>query len=172
MAMKLPNPKQVIAPVYGKMIGFLPLIGTVFVADQMAKRYVEEDTRLASPTNEVHELEGNLALMRFHNPGMMLNMGRHKQNLVKLLSVSLTIVCVIVFILTFGRKGSKLLQAGLALLLGGAFSNTYDRMARGYVVDYVRFPKAPGKLKQVIFNIADFAIIIGSCMAVISEIGK
>ena len=34
-----------------------------------------------------------------------------------------------------GMRGKKLLKAGLSLLLGGAFSNTYDRVMREYVVD-------------------------------------
>ncbi|MCR5032733.1 MAG: signal peptidase II [Lachnospiraceae bacterium] len=161
--------RKLTAPVYGKVVGFLPLIGTVFAVDQLAKRYVEEDTRLSAPTAEVHELGGHLGIMRYHNPGMMLNLGKHKQNMVKLLSVSMTIVCCFVFVLTLGSHGKKLLQAGLALLLGGAFSNTYDRMARGHVVDYVRFPKAPKMLRQVVFNIADFAILIGALLAVIGE---
>ncbi len=153
-----------------KLLGFLPLIGTVFTVDQMTKRYVEEDTRLSAPTNEVHMADGHIGLMRYHNPGMMLTLGKHKQNLVKLLSASITVVCCLIFVFTLGNHGKKLLQASLALLLGGAFSNTYDRMARGHVVDYVRFPHAPGKLKQVVFNIADFAIILGAFGAVCAEI--
>ena len=37
---------------------------------------------------------------------------------------------------TLGQKGKAALKLGLAFLLGGAFSNTYDRLKRKYVVDY------------------------------------
>lgn len=48
------------------------------------------------------------------------------------------------------------------LILGGGISNLWERLHQGKVYDYVQFPKAPGKLKQYVFNLADFAIILGS----------
>jgi lipoprotein signal peptidase len=48
------------------------------------------------------------------------------------------------------------------LLLGGGLSNLRERLKQGKVYDYVQFPKAPGKLKNYVFNAADFAIILGS----------
>ena len=36
-----------------------------------------------------------------------------------------------------------------------------ERLRQGKVYDYVQFPKAPGRLKQYIFNLADFAILLG-----------
>ena len=51
-------------------------------------------------------------------------------------------------------------------MLGGAYSNTYDRLVRKYVVDYVSF-RVPGRLKKVIFNIGDFCIMIGALLCVL-----
>jgi lipoprotein signal peptidase len=48
------------------------------------------------------------------------------------------------------------------LLLGGGLSNLAERLKQGKVYDYVQFPTAPGKLKDYVFNLADFAIILGS----------
>ena len=47
------------------------------------------------------------------------------------------------------------------LVLGGGISNLLERLRNGKVYDYVQFPKAPGKLKQYVFNLADFAILLG-----------
>ena len=59
-----------------------------------------------------------------------------------------------------------MLKWGLTLLLGGAYSNTYDRLARKYVVDYVSF-NGPFRLRNVMFNIGDFCIMIGALISVI-----
>ena len=50
---------------------------------------------------------------------------------------------------------------GAGLALGGGLSNLAERLRHGTVYDYVRFPKAPGKLKKYVFNLADFAIFAG-----------
>jgi signal peptidase II len=75
---------------------------------------------------------------------------------------------------TLGKKGKVLLKTGLAFILGGAYSNTYDRLRRKYVVDYISFDLKSGnkladKFKKIVFNISDFAIIIGSMFLVINE---
>ena len=61
-----------------------------------------------------------------------------------------------------------MLKLGLSLLLGGAFSNTYDRFTREYVVDYFSFCSPWKGLNRIVFNISDFCIIIGSLIAVLS----
>ncbi|MBE6995359.1 MAG: signal peptidase II [Ruminococcaceae bacterium] len=47
------------------------------------------------------------------------------------------------------------------LLLGGGAANLAERLDKGSVYDYVQFPKAPGRLKHYVFNLADFAILSG-----------
>ena len=52
-------------------------------------------------------------------------------------------------------------RLGAGLLLGGGVSNLLERLRTGRVYDYVQFPRAPGKIKQFVFNLADFAILLG-----------
>jgi signal peptidase II len=54
---------------------------------------------------------------------------------------------------------NRLLQFALALILGGAVGNLYDRLAYGYVVDFLEF--YAGAYHWPSFNIADSAISIG-----------
>lgn len=61
--------------------------------------------------------------------------------------------------LLWSRRKTAPVSAGL--VLGGGISNLLERLLRGKVLDYVQFPKAPGKLKQYVFNLADFAIFLG-----------
>ena len=55
------------------------------------------------------------------------------------------------------------------LILGGGLSNFAERLRQGKVYDYVQFPKAPGKLKRYVFNLADFAILAGGVGFVMRE---
>nr|WP_326186135.1 signal peptidase II [uncultured Oscillibacter sp.] len=53
---------------------------------------------------------------------------------------------------------------GAGLLLGGGAGNLLERLRRGRVYDYVQFPRAPGPLKRYVFNLADFAILLGGLL--------
>jgi len=57
------------------------------------------------------------------------------------------------------NESSKLLNVSTLLILGGAFGNLYDRIFRGYVVDYVSFTIFGNEM--AIFNLADIFITFG-----------
>lgn len=111
--------------------------------------------------------KGRILIRRHHNRGVMLNFLQKWQPAVAVLSLVLTAIVTVLFGLSFGMRGNNLLRVGLAFLLGGAFSNTYDRLKRKYVVDYLSFGVKWKKLRRIIFNISDFCIIIGALLAVI-----
>ncbi len=71
---------------------------------------------------------------------------------------ALAAIMVIVYSLKTPLR-DRLLHVALALILGGALGNLYDRLAYGYVIDflelYVRSYSWPS------FNVADSAISIG-----------
>lgn len=50
---------------------------------------------------------------------------------------------------------------GAGLALGGGLSNLYERLRGRGVLDYLRFPRLPGRVKQLVFNAADLAIFAG-----------
>ena len=136
----------------------------IFFLDMGIKNLIEKKV----PEGETKEIgRGCLLLRKHHNKGAFLNMGEKKSGFVAILSIALTLAMTVLFLMTFSFRGSRLLKSGLALLLGGAYSNTYDRLVREYVVDYVSFD-LPFGFKKIIFNIGDFCIMIG---ALISTIG-
>lgn len=141
----------------------------VFLSDYIIKNRIEEQ-KTEGETEEL--LDGRLLLRKYHNKGAMLDWGETKSGLVSLLSLVLTLAMTAVFLCTFSMKGSRLLKGGLALLLGGAYSNTYDRLTRHYVVDYVSFPVKNEKLRRIVFNISDFCIMIGALCMVLGSFEK
>lgn len=110
-----------------------------------------------------------IRLRKHHNKGAFLNAGEKRRPLVAAISVLLTIAITVLFIATLGTRGNMLLKTGLSLLLGGAFSNTYDRLKRKYVVDYVSFGVKWKRLANIVFNISDFGIIIGALMTALAS---
>lgn len=58
------------------------------------------------------------------------------------------------------RRHETLLAAALALIIGGALGNLYDRLVHGYVVDFLSFHLAGWYYPA--FNIADIGITLGA----------
>ncbi|WP_250656780.1 signal peptidase II [Alkalimarinus coralli] len=59
-------------------------------------------------------------------------------------------------------KGDRWLAIAIALVLGGALGNLYDRVVLGYVVDFLHFYW--GSYHFPAFNVADSAITVGAIM--------
>lgn len=139
----------------------------LFITDGIIKLFVEKRGKegVVKPI-----LGGKLLLRKYHNTGAMLGAGASNPKRIALMSVIFTTFMTGVFVATLGYKGAKTLKAGLGLLLGGAYSNTYDRLRRKYVVDYVSFNVKNRRLKNIIFNISDFGIIIGAVLLVVGEV--
>lgn len=156
---------------------YIMTLVSLFVTDSILKQYVEAHI---SQQTQKPMLGGKIYVKNLHNTGAMFHLGGKRASLVALISLVFSAFMSGIFIATLTAKGNVLLKSGLALLLGGAYSNTYDRMKRKYVVDYVSFQlppaknKALGKLKNVlesiVFNISDFGIILGAMLIVVSEL--
>lgn len=135
-------------------------------ADSLIKYAIERN----HPDGELRPaLHGKIIIRKFHNKGAMLNLGASRQQTMAVLSVIFTVFMTGVYVGTLGTRGRHMLKTGLSLILGGAYSNTYDRLFRKYVVDYVSFEVCNPRLRNIVFNLSDFGIMIGSCLLVISQ---
>jgi signal peptidase II len=65
------------------------------------------------------------------------------------------------------RGGSALYCLGLALILGGALGNLWDRLALGHVVDFLLFHYA--RWSYPAFNVADSAITAGAAALIVDS---
>lgn len=75
--------------------------------------------------------------------------------------IGVIVVAVAVLLWRRVRRRLEVSEWGLALLLGGAMSNWYDRLHYGFIIDYVQIGNFP------VFNLADAAITAGAlCLAV------
>lgn len=146
-----------------KKMVYVLIAAAVFAVDLSIKNHVEKNR---SMHEERPVMGGRVILRRYHNKGAFLNLGEKRSTLMRAVSVGLTAAMLVLFFCTFTQRGGRLLKTGLSFLLGGAFSNTYDRLRRRYVVDYFSFHTGFAPLDRVVFNLADFAIMIGAlCVA-------
>lgn len=145
----------------------LLIVPAVFFGDLWLKNRVEKYIPARGEKREKKLLDGRILIRKHHNRGAMLNAGEKNRTVVAALSLFLTAVLVPVFIISLGRRGNGLLRTGLALLLGGAFGNTYDRLKRKYVVDYLSFGVKWKWFRGIVFNISDFCIMIGALLSVL-----
>lgn len=145
-------------------MGYLCIAALIFAGELGIKNYVEKK-RNAGEEKEI--CKGRILLRKYHNKGACMNLGEKKSNVVAGLSLILTTALALVFLFTLTRHGNGWLKAGLSLLLGGAFSNTYDRLKRKYVVDYFSFGVKWAPLRAIVFNISDFCILIGALIIAI-----
>lgn len=142
---------------------YLAVILGIFGLELGIKGHIE---KTKTEGNDEKKCRGALIIRKHHNRGAFLNTGQNRQKIVMVLSVLLTIVLTVFYIFTLGNAGKGMLKWGLTFLLGGAYSNTYDRLTRKYVVDYLSF-NVPWKwLRRIIFNIGDFCIMIGALVSV------
>ncbi|MBD5549000.1 MAG: signal peptidase II [Lachnospiraceae bacterium] len=142
---------------------YLAVVLGIFGLELKLKNKIEE---LKTEGQTEKKCGGFLLIRKYHNRGAFLNTGQERPKLITAISVLLAAVLTVLYILTLGTAGKRLLKWGLTLLLGGAYSNTYDRLVRKYVVDYVSF-NLPLGLRKVIFNIGDFCIMIGAFLSVV-----
>lgn len=145
---------------------YILMILTIFTGELFWKEHVERETPEGSSKKA---LRNTVILTKHHNYGAAFNTGERRPGIVKGISVLLTVLAAIFFIFSFGTVGKGMLKFGLSLLLGGAFSNTYDRLRRGYVVDYFRLNVPAKRIWNLIFNISDFCIVIGAVLVVLGE---
>ncbi|WP_167955969.1 signal peptidase II [Anaerosporobacter faecicola] len=136
---------------------YLIIAIAIFTTELVIKNKIEKTKKM----NEEEEiLDGKIIVTRYHNKGAMLNFLEKNTQIVIFISGLLLGSLLFLFGMLIPKKDNKVLKFALALLIGGASSNVYDRIRRGYVVDYFSFHW----LKDVVFNIADLFVMVGSVL--------
>ncbi len=138
----------------------------IFLGDFFLKKYIEThmETMQHRPI-----CGGRVVLRRYHNRGAALNFLERSPNLVRNFCGGLLLVLGIVWAVLLRKKDNPSVLLGLSLLLGGGGSNLCDRIAKGYVVDYLSFRTPFPWLNRIVFNISDFMIFLGSILVAVAR---
>ncbi len=110
-------------------------------------------------------------LVRYHNEGAAFSFLANAGGWQKLFFSAISIVAIIVIsYLIRKHRIEKLFCFGLALVLGGAIGNLYDRVTLGYVVDFLYFHYQ--SFYWPAFNVADSAICVGVGLLLLDSFKK
>ncbi len=110
-------------------------------------------------------------LVRYHNEGAAFSFLADAGGWQKWFFSGISMIAI--FMITYLLKKhqhQKLFCLGLALVLGGAIGNLYDRLTLGYVVDFLSFHV--NDLFWPAFNVADSAICVGVALLLIDSFKK
>lgn len=131
--------------------------------DQLSKQIATRLLELHQPVPVVPFL--NLTLT--HNTGAAFSFLSDAGGWQRWFFVALTVAIAVVIVVWITRikPGQRWLAAALALVLGGALGNLWDRVTLGHVVDFLDFHW--GGYHFPAFNLADSAITLGAVLLII-----
>lgn len=125
---------------------FLGLMAGLFGLDILLKGKIEAGDKEDFP-RDMERTSGKIRLYRNHNDGFCFGLLKNNQELVKTVPLVFTSAVTGVFFWLLTRKSRLIDKLGFSLVTAGALSNLFDRVKRGYVVDYFSFQF--GWLKKV-----------------------
>lgn len=145
------------------------IIGGLAALDLGIKSVVENQEDDTFP-RELPSSKGLIKLHKNHNAGFPFGFMKERPELVKGIPIMVVSALAGALCALLQDKGKTAQKAGIAMVIGGALSNLYDRVVRGYVVDYFTIEKEP--LKKVVFNLGDMFVFLGSAVIVLEQAVK
>ena len=139
----------------------------VFVLDRLSKWLIE--TRV-SESDVFKVIPGFFEIIRSENRGVafgIFNDSTFEWRTVLLALVASIAVVAVTIILWNAQKLDRVSLWALALVLGGAAGNVFDRIVSGKVTDFLQVYL--GTYPWPTFNIADSAIVVGSILLLFSQ---
>ena len=143
------------------------LAALIVAADRMTKIYIQTHF---SAWDSVSVIPGFFRIVHAENPGAAFGILADHDGPLRaliLIGVSSVVLLFVVFSLISRTSAftSMAARLGLALILGGAVGNLYDRIVHGTVTDFIEVYY--GAWSFPAFNIADSAITVGSVFLLI-----
>ena len=144
----------------------LAIAAAVVIIDRITKRIVVQQL----PNSQAHTvIPGIFRITDVHNTGAAFSMFAETASpaTVRNILIIFSAIAVIVLFGMLWRVGRYLsgTSVALALILGGAFGNLYDRVVYHYVVDFLEVHIVHYHWPD--FNVADSCIVIGACLLLI-----
>ena len=143
------------------MLSLLSGVGA-FLTDQFFKSRIEKD-RIENGKQYFGDL---ITIKKSVNKGFIMNNLEEKPRWVLSWVSAMFGMTAYIYLMTLGKKHRKIKRLGLALMVGAAASNLYDRIKKDGVTDYFVIKGIP----KIIFNLSDIVIIFGAVIAVIGEL--
>src|SRR5208282_3794166 len=145
---------------------WLGLSVAVIALDQLAKAAMIA----ALHPGEQRVITDFFSLVLAFNTGVAFSLFRDAGVWPRYLFSAVAIGAAILIVWLLRRGGDRWYCAGLALILGGALGNLWDRVTLGHVVDFLLFHWRGWFYPA--FNVADSAITVGAALLIFDSIGR
>ena len=139
----------------GHWTGMVVVALAALAADQLTKYLVRNSIDL----NERIDIAYPLTLWHVRNQGIAFGAFAGRIGIV----AGLTVIAIVWMLWFFARSGARhaVFPGAVGLLLGGSLANLYDRLANGYVTDFIDLPW------WATFNFADTFIVTGVALLMV-----
>src|SRR5437016_7738648 len=137
----------------------------VLLLDRLAKLTIEKSILLH---DSISVIPGFFRLTHVENRGAAFGLFADSPSEWKITVLVLFSVVALAIVSVLLWRNSHSMQStgiGLALILGGAVGNLWDRLLNGRVVDFLLF--YIGQYQWPAFNVADSAIVVGAGLLVV-----
>jgi signal peptidase II len=138
----------------------------VIVADRLSKQWI---LRNIISGQEITIIPHFFHLSHVYNNGAAFSLfsDTPSPEKVRWMLIGFSLIAIAIVLVVFMKAGRRvnLTSIALALVLGGAIGNLYDRLAYRYVIDFLAFNF--GSYHYPDFNVADSCIVIGACLLLI-----
>ncbi len=155
------------SPLIGQLEIWLAVI--IVALDQITKAILRSMLPLH---DDITVIPGFLSFTHVRNTGAAFVLLNGIDFPFKAAFIAVVAAAALVAIATYAARlapAQKMARIGLALILGGAIGNLIDRVAFGYVLDFVDVYWRSYHFWA--FNVADSAITIGVCVMVLDMLG-
>ncbi|HEY5292009.1 MAG TPA: signal peptidase II [Burkholderiales bacterium] len=147
-----------------KLAPWYALAALAVVLDQLTKYWVSASFGYG----EARAVTGFFNLVLTHNQGAAFSFLASASGWQRGFFIGIALIAIVVISVLLARHaGDKLFCLSLALILGGAIGNVLDRIALGYVVDFLDVHIAGWHWPA--FNLADSAITVGAVLLVVDS---
>jgi signal peptidase II len=138
----------------------------VIIADRLSKQWI---LRNIISGQEITIIPHFFHLSHVYNNGAAFSLfsDTPSPEKVRWMLIGFSLIAIAIVLVVFMKAGRRvnLTSIALALVLGGAIGNLYDRLAYRYVIDFLAFNF--GSYHYPDFNVADSCIVIGACLLLI-----
>jgi signal peptidase II len=150
----------------------LPLLllsAIVFMVDRITKALV---IRHVPSSEALTVIPGWFHITHVYNNGAAFSIlaDSHSPDKVRWMLIGFSVFALLVVFALFWGVGKRLslTSVALALVLGGAMGNLYDRLAYRFVIDFLAFSHWGYHYPD--FNVADSCIVIGACLLLLEAL--
>jgi signal peptidase II len=149
-------------PFNRRLLPFL-IAAVVVLLDRFSKGLIK--TRITA-YDTITVIPGLFNIVHTENPGiafgMLANASGAWRDVLLIGFSAVVLIAISIMLLRPASRRDSILRTALALILGGACGNLYDRIVNGTVTDFVEVHA--GQHYFPAFNVADSAITVGACL--------